>query len=376
MPFWESLSVADWAVWMRRALELAEAGRYGVSPNPMVGAVVLDAQGWVVGEGAHLRYGGPHAETVALAAAGAAARGGTLVVNLEPCVHFGHTPPCVDAILAAGVSRVVVGTPDPNPQVNGKGIATLREAGVEVIVGVEEEACRELNHRFLYFMSQGLPYVSLKMALTLDGKIAARGGKSRWITSEASRRAGYTLREEMDAVLVGVGTVLADDPRLVRHLGLNPNPRLWRVVLDSHLRTPPTATLLSHDPESVVVFCLQDAPLDRRRELEAKGARVVEVGDDGRGRVNLHAVLRELATRGVSSVLVEGGGEVHWSFFQEGLARRLYAFLAPLVLGGREAVPAVGGSGFSAPQEGVRLRFLRVSELSGDLSLVAEVVGV
>lgn len=361
---------------MRRALQLAETGRYGVTPNPMVGAVVLDAQGKVVGEGAHLRYGGPHAETVALAAAGALARGGTLVVNLEPCVHYGHTPPCVDAILAAGVSRVVIGTTDPNPQVNGKGVAALRETGVEVVVGVEEEACRELNHRFLFFMSRGLPYVSLKMALTLDGKIAARGGKSRWITSEASRQAGYALREEMDAVLVGVGTVLADDPRLVRHLGLNPNPRVWRVVLDSRLQTPPTAALFAHDPESVVLFCLQDAPSQRRRELEARGAKVVEVGDDGRGRVNLHAVLRELASRGVSSVLVEGGGEVHWSFFHEGLARRVYAFVAPMVLGGKEAVPAVGGSGFSAPHEGVKLRFVRFSELSGDLAVVAEVLGV
>lgn len=342
----------------------------------MVGAVVLDSSGRVVGEGAHLRYGGPHAEAVALAAAGAAARGGTLVVNLEPCVHYGHTPPCVDAILAAGIARVVVGTPDPNPQVNGRGIAKLRAAEVEVIVGVEEDACRELNHRFLHFMSQGVPYVSLKMALTLDGKIAARGGKSRWITSEASRQAGYGLREEMDAVLVGVGTVLADDPRLVRHLGRNPSPRVLRVVLDSHLRTPPTAMLLANDPESAVFFCLQDAPADRRRELEARGARVVEVGDDGRGRVNLHAVLRELAGRGVSSVLVEGGGEVHWSFFAEGLAQRVYAFVAPMILGGREAVPAVGGSGFAAPQEGVKLRFLQVRELAGDLALVAEVLGV
>lgn len=368
--------MGEWSSWMRRALELAEAGRYGASPNPMVGAVVLDSQGRVVGEGAHLRFGGPHAEAVALAAAGAAARGGTLVVNLEPCVHYGHTPPCVDAILAAGVSRVVIGTCDPNPRVNGKGVAALQAAGVEVIVGEEEDACRELNHRFLHFMSHGLPYVSLKMALTLDGKIAARGGKSRWITSEASRKAGYALREEMDAVLVGVGTVLADDPRLVRHLGRNPDPRVWRVVLDSRLRTPPTAALLARDPEHVLVFCVPDAPADRRRELAARGAQVVEVADDGRGRVNLHAVLRELADRGVSSVLVEGGGEVHWSFFAEGLAQRVYAFVAPMILGGREAIPAVGGSGFSAPQEGTKLRFLQVRELDGDLALVAEVVRV
>ncbi|MCS7183630.1 MAG: bifunctional diaminohydroxyphosphoribosylaminopyrimidine deaminase/5-amino-6-(5-phosphoribosylamino)uracil reductase RibD, partial [Thermoanaerobaculum sp.] len=253
---------------MRRALELAETGRYGVSPNPMVGAVVLDQQGRVVGEGAHRRVGEAHAEAVALAAAGQAARGGTLVVNLEPCVHFGRTPPCVDAILAAGVARVVVGIRDPNPLVNGRGLEALRQGGVEVVEGVEAPACEELNHRFLYFMTTGLPYVSLKMALTLDGKIAARGGKSRWITSEASRRAGYALREEMDAVLVGVGTVLADDPRLLRHLGLNPRRRLWRVVLDSRLRTPPGCALLNEDPETVCFFCLPEAPAERRHGLQ------------------------------------------------------------------------------------------------------------
>jgi len=368
--------MAEWRELMQRACELAAQGRYGASPNPMVGAVVLNREGRVVGEGAHLRCGGPHAEVVALAAAGPAAAGGTLVVNLEPCVHYGRTPPCVDAILAAGIRRVVIGTRDPNPLVNGRGVEVLRQAGVEVIEGVEAETCRELNHRFFAFASSGRPFVALKMALTLDGKIAARGGKSRWITSEASRRAGYALREEMDAVLVGVGTVLADNPRLLRHLGLNPQPEVLRVVLDSHLRTPPSAALLAEKPHTVVFFCLADASPAARRELQAKGAKVVEVADDGRGRVNLHGVLRELAAMGVSSVLVEGGGEVHWSFLQENLAGRIYAFLAPLVLGGRDAVPAVGGVGFGAPQEGVRLRFLRVQQLDGDLALEAEVLGV
>jgi len=368
--------MSEWQTWMRRALELAESGRYGASPNPMVGAVVLNQHGQVVGEGAHLRCGGPHAEVVALAAAGKAAVGGTLVVNLEPCVHQGRTPPCVDAILAAGLRRVVVGTRDPNPLVDGRGLAALRQAGLEVIEGVEAEACEELNHRFFFFMRTGRPFVSLKMALTLDGKIAAVGGKSRWITTEASRRAGYALREEMDAVLVGVGTVLADNPRLVRHLGLNPNPQVLRVVLDSHLATPPSAALLSQQADRVMFFCLSDAPQERRQALEERGATVVEVGDDGRGRVNLHAVLRKLASLGVSSVLVEGGGEVHWSFLEERLAGRVYAFVAPLILGGKEAVPAVGGPGFASPQEGVRLRFLRMDFLQEDLALVAEVLGV
>lgn len=365
-----------WTPAMTRALELAELGRYGASPNPMVGAVVLDSHGDVVGEGAHLRCGGEHAEIAALTAAGARAVGGTIVVTLEPCAHHGRTPPCVEAVLAAGVRRVVIGTVDPNPLVHGAGVKTLREAGVEVVEGVMADRCADLNRRFFHFIRSGLPYVTLKMAMTLDGKLAARGGRSRWITSEASRREGYALREEMDALLVGVGTVLADDPRLLRHLGVNPNPGMLRVVLDSHLRMPAGAMLLEHRPEEVVVFSLDEAPALARSTIARSGARVISVGDDGRGRCDLRQVLRWLGEHGVTSVLVEGGGEVHWSFLQEGLGQRLHAFIAPLVLGGREATPAVGGAGFPSPQEGVRLDLLEVRRLSEDIVIVAEVRGV
>ncbi len=361
---------------MLEAVALGEGGRYGASPNPRVGAVVLDASGAVAGRGAHLRCGGSHAEVAALQEAGSAAVGGTLVVTLEPCVHQGRTPPCVDAVLAAGIARVVVGTRDPNPAVNGKGVAALRSAGVEVVEGVEEEACRRLARSFIHWVETGRPLVTLKMAITLDGKLAARGGRSRWITSEAARREGYALREEHDALLVGVGTVQADDPRLLRHLGLNPDPHLRRVVLDSHLRTPAGATLLAHAPEDVVLFCLEDAPADRRRELAGAGATVVEVGEDEHGRCDLRQVLRWLGGHEVSSLLVEGGGEVHWSFLKEGLAHRVHAFVAPLLLGGREAVSAVGGTGFGSPQEGVRLRFTEVGRIGDDLVIVADVADV
>lgn len=361
---------------MRRALALAEAGRYGASPNPMVGAVVLDHQGNVVGEGAHRRCGGPHAEIEALTAAGAKSCGGTLVVTLEPCVHHGRTPPCVDAILAAAVRRVVIGCRDPNPAVSGRGVAALRAAGVEVIEDVEAAACRSLNKRFFHYMETGLPFVTLKMAVTLDGKLAARGGRSRWITSESSRREGYALREEYDALLVGVGTVLADDPRLVRHLGLNPDPHLRRLVLDSQLRTPPDCSLLRHEPADVVFFCTAQASLARRRGLEAAAATVVEVGEDERGRCDLHQVMKWLGALGISSVLIEGGGETHWSFLKEGLVQRLHAFLAPMLMGGKEAVPAVGGLGFASPQEAVKLKFEEVRRLEGDLVVIAEVVRV
>lgn len=365
-----------WSVLMGEALELATQGRYGASPNPMVGAIVLDRDGVVVGRGAHTRCGGPHAEVVALAEAGERAHGGTLVVTLEPCTHHGRTPPCVDALLAAGIARVVVGSRDPNPLVNGQGVGTLRAAGVEVLEGVRGEECERLNRRFFHWIKTGLPFTILKMALTLDGKIAARGGRSRWITSEASRRAGYALREECDAVLVGIGTVIADDPRLRRHLGLNPNPHGVRVVLDSELRLPLASQLLSQDPDDVIVFCRAPAPRERGQALERIGVTVVEVGSDERGRCDLRPALRWLGSHGVSSLLVEGGGEVHWSFLRERLVQEVHAFVAPLLLGGKEATSAVGGLGFGSPQEGVRLVFEEVRRLGEDVEIVAGVDGV
>lgn len=358
---------------MRRAATLAEQGRFGASPNPLVGAIVLDRDGEIAGEGSHLACGGPHAEVVALEQAGPRSVGGTLLATLEPCVHQGRTPPCVEAILAAGIARVVIGARDPNPLVNGRGVEALRAGGVEVVEGIEADRCRAVARRFFHWVETGQPFVALKMAVTLDGKLAARGGKSRWITSESSRREGYALREEYDAVLVGVGTVRADDPRLSRHLGLNPDPHVRRVVLDSTLRTPPGGMLLSQYPEDVVLFCREDPPDDRRRELTEAGASIVTVGTDEQGRCDLRQVLRWLATHDTSSVLVEGGGEVHWSFLRERLAQRVHAFVAPLVLGGRDAVSAVGGDGFASPQEGVRLRFEDVRRLEGDLVITAEV---
>jgi diaminohydroxyphosphoribosylaminopyrimidine deaminase/5-amino-6-(5-phosphoribosylamino)uracil reductase len=270
----------------------------------------------------------------------------------------------------------VVGVQDPNPQVNGKGLAALGTAGVEAIVGVEEEACRTLNRRFFHWVARGTPFVTSKMAITLDGKLAARGGRSRWITSEASRREGYALREEYDSILVGIGTILNDDPRLKRHLGLNPNPHLVKAVLDSELRIPPGSSVCQQDPGDLVVFCCEGAAEERGRRLEEAGVTVVGVGSDDRGRCELRQVLRWLGSHGVSSLLVEGGGEVHWSFLHEGLTQQIYAFIAPLVLGGREAVPAVGGLGFPSPQDAVRLSFEEVRRLGEDLVVVAGVRSV
>jgi len=367
---------ADWSRLMRRALALAEQGRYGASPNPCVGAVVVAGNGEIVGEGAHRRFGGPHAEVEALLAAGERARGGAIVVTLEPCSHHGKTPPCVEAIIAAGVTTVVAGTRDPNPIVNGAGVAALREQGIGVIEGVEEVACRDLIRRFIHWKRTGMPWVTLKMGMSADGKLASRGGRAQRITGAAARRAAYALREEHDAVLVGIGTVLADNPRLGRHLGLNPEPHVRRVVLDSRLRTPPDAALLAADPGSAVICCCPSADVARREALARVGATVVEVAPDSDGRCDPAAVLERLSAAGVGSVLVEGGGEVHFSFLRAGLAREVVAFVAPLLLGGRDAVPAVGGAGFAGPHAGARLHFRSVDRLAEDVMITAEVVGV
>jgi diaminohydroxyphosphoribosylaminopyrimidine deaminase/5-amino-6-(5-phosphoribosylamino)uracil reductase len=366
----------DYGALMRRAIALAELGRYGASPNPFVGAVLLARDGTVVGEGAHRRFGGPHAEVEALRAAGERARGGTVVVTLEPCSIHGKTPPCVDALVAAGVATVVAGTRDPNPAVDGAGLAALRARGLVVVEGVEEAACRDLIRRFGHWQRTGFPFVTLKLAMTADGKLAARAGRAQRITGDAARRAGYALREEHDAVLVGVGTVLADDPRLTRRLGLNPEPRVRRAVLDTRLRTPADAALLAEDPGSVVVFCGAGATPSRRARLERAGAAVVEVEVDGTGRCDPAAALRWLSGHGVGAVLVEGGGEIHYSFLAAGLAQELVEFVAPVVLGGRSAVPAVGGLGFPSPEAGVRCRFRLVERVGEDVMITAEVVGV
>ncbi|MGC9530600.1 MAG: bifunctional diaminohydroxyphosphoribosylaminopyrimidine deaminase/5-amino-6-(5-phosphoribosylamino)uracil reductase RibD [Candidatus Bipolaricaulaceae bacterium] len=347
---------------MRRALDLARLGEGYTRPNPLVGAVVV-ADGRVVAEGHHAGYGGPHAEAVALERAGDRAKGADLYVNLEPCAHQGMTPPCTDRILAAGVRRVIVATRDPNPLVNGRGVARLRAAGISVVEGVLKEEATRLNEIFFHWIATGRPLVALKLALSLDGKIASRTGAARWITGPEARREGHRLRRRHAAVVVGIGTVLADDPELtVRQV---PGPSPVRVVLDTHARLPAGANVLSpHAP--TVVATGPGVPARRRQELAARGAEVWELPSDGE-RVALPALLQRLGERGMDSVLVEGGGEVAWSFLSQGLVNKLYLLYAPLILGGRAAVSAVGGAGFPSPQAALRVDGLTVEQVGGDL---------
>ena len=358
---------------MRRALELAEGGRGLTSPNPLVGAVVVAADGRVAGEGFHRRAGAPHAEIEALRAAGAAARGGTLYVTLEPCAHEGRTPPCAPAVAAAGVARVVAALVDPNPLVAGRGLEALRGAGVAVATGVLAEDAARQNRAFLTAMRERRPHVTLKAAMTLDGKIADVHGGSRWISGPAARRHGHRLRSEVDALVVGVTTVLRDDPELTVRLDA-PWPREpWRVVLDTAGRTPPAARLIgAGQPARALIAVGAGAPEEAFARLGAAGATVVRCPTRD-GRVDLGALLADLFAREVRAVLVEGGGEVHAAFLDAGLVDRVAVFVAPMLVGGRAAPPAVGGAGREL-KSAVRLGRLAVSRLGDDLLLEADVL--
>jgi diaminohydroxyphosphoribosylaminopyrimidine deaminase/5-amino-6-(5-phosphoribosylamino)uracil reductase len=356
---------------MRRALALAEQARGLTSPNPVVGAVVVRGDE-IVGEGFHRAAGQPHAEVEALDAAGVRSRGGTLYVTLEPCTHQGRTPPCVPRVLAAAIARVVVAVTDANPLVAGGGVAALRAAGIEVTENVmAQEACRQ-NRAFLHAMRAGRPHVTLKGAITLDGKIADVHGTSRWITGPEARERAHRLRAESDAIVIGVETVRLDDPELTVRLE-PPWPREpYRVVLDSRARMPLSARLLSvGTPGRVLVVVAADAPAPRIAALEACGATVVRCPGPG-GRIDPRALLDELHRREVRAVLVEGGGEVHAAFLDAGLVDRAAVFVAPALLGGRAAPSLVGGPG-RALVDRVALDTFEVTCLGADVLLEADV---
>jgi diaminohydroxyphosphoribosylaminopyrimidine deaminase/5-amino-6-(5-phosphoribosylamino)uracil reductase len=324
---------------MRRALRLAARGLGETNPNPVVGCVVVQ-RGRVVGEGWHRRAGGPHAEVLALDAAGPRARGAALYVTLEPCAHQGRTPPCAPRVAAAGLARVVVAIRDPHPLVRGRGLAVLRRAGVPLELGVLADDARRLNERFLLAAARGRPFVLLKAAMTLDGRIATAAGESRWITSPAQRRAARRLRRLHDAVLVGIGTVLADDPRLM------PEPALrrpfYRVVLDARLDLPLGSRLVRSARRAPVLALCARGAARRGRALAARGVRLIEC-PTRRGRIAPQAALAALWERGVRSVMVEGGSEVLGSFLAARRFDQLALFRAPLLLGGRGGLPAFGG---------------------------------
>ncbi len=356
---------------MRRALALAERGRGLTSPNPMVGAVLV-RDGQVVGEGFHAEAGGPHAEIMALAAAGERARGATLYVTLEPCNHHGRTPPCTRAIRNAGVARVVAGAVDPNPHVTGGGAGVLRAAGLEVTVGARGDEVRAQSRAFFTAMRRGRPHVTLKSAMTLDGKIAAQDGTSRWITGAEARAEAHRLRSESDAVVVGIGTALADNPALDVRLEA-PWPREpWRVVVDSQARLPARARVIGAGrPERAIVAVTDTAPPERVAALEAAGATVMAC-KSAQGRVDLADLAARLFALDVIAMLVEGGAELNAGFLEAGLVDRVAIFLAPKLLGGATAPTPVGGPGRSLSQA-LRLARPTVRPLGDDWLVEADV---
>ncbi len=349
---------------MERARELAERGRYTVAPNPLVGAVV-SLDGHVIGEGWHERAGKDHAEVVALKDCEVSPRGATMHVSLEPCNHYGRTPPCTEAIISAGIGRVVVGHLDPNPKMSGRSVEVLREAGVEVEV-LDDPSFEIQNEQFFRRMRTGLPFVHLKLAATLDGRIAAAGGDSKWITGEEARLRAHLLRAEAGAVLVGTTTAIADDPSLTARDVPDEPPRITRAVLDPHLKLEPESRLVKGAGENpVLIFTTEEAGNNRGKSLEKAGAEVIPVPAANEG-LDLIRVLEELARRDVSGVLVEGGGETARRFVGRGLVDKMTLFYAPKFLGS-DGVPMMGAIGVSRVAEAPEFRVENLEPAGDDV---------
>jgi len=357
---------------MQTALALAAKALGRTSPNPMVGAVIVK-DGGIIGQGYHRQAGTPHAEIHALREAGSAAEGATLYVTLEPCVHYGRTPPCTMAIINAGISQVVVATKDPNPLVAGRGIDMLEKAGITTTVGVLEQEARRLNEVFNKFITTGNPFVVLKSAMSLDGKIATRTGHSQWITGAAARQCGHSLRDRYDAIMVGVGTVLADDPLLTTRLPQGGGKNPLRIVVDSQARTPMTSKVVTDKAAPTLIAVTEQAPAEKIAALQAAGAAVL-VTKAKNGRVDLTALMRELGNRQVTSVLLEGGAAVVAAAVAEKLVDKVHFFIAPLIIGGHGAPGPVGGQGVAELTGALRLAEMHTELLDKDLHVEALVL--
>lgn len=351
--------------YMREAFDLARRGRGLASPNPMVGAV-LEREGHIVGRGFHTYAGVDHAEVIALREAGEAARGSTLYVSLEPCSHQGRTPPCADAVIAAGVARVVAAVQDPNRLVAGDGFRKLREAGIAVEVPPEFALeATKINEAFFHFMRTGRPLVTLKTAITLDGKISAPEDNRGWITSERARAHVQQLRHDHDAILTGIGTVLADDCLLTDRSGLARSRPLLRIVLDSQLRLPIDSQMVRTAAEDVLVVTTSASSPERRKTLEGRGVQVLRMDGPG-GRADLGGVIRWLGKERYLSLMIEAGSKINWSALEAGYVDRVFFYYAPKILGGLEALPLAGGIGRRRRSDAIRLHGITLHAIPPD----------
>jgi diaminohydroxyphosphoribosylaminopyrimidine deaminase / 5-amino-6-(5-phosphoribosylamino)uracil reductase len=364
-------AVANWSEtdrrMMGRALELAARGVGQVSPGPLVGCVIVDQSGQIVGEGVYLYDQLRHAETVALAQAGERARGATAYVSLEPHAHHGRTPPCTNALIEAGIVRVVAPIEDPNPQVSGKGFEHLRSVGIEVSVGLMSPEAERGNEKYLHFMRTGRPFVHLKMAVSLDGKIATRTGDSRWVAGPQARERTHEFRHECDAIMVGAGTVTLDDPQLTDRSGGARRKPLVRIVLDERLQTSPESQLARTAFETpVLLFASPNVEPSLVAPLSDRGVEVIQEAGGGR---DLREVLAELGRRSIQSVLLEGGAGLAGAFIDAGVVDKLTFFVAPVVVGGRDAPSAIGGIGVAKMADALRLEHVEILPRGTDIEI-------
>ncbi|MEN6326808.1 MAG: bifunctional diaminohydroxyphosphoribosylaminopyrimidine deaminase/5-amino-6-(5-phosphoribosylamino)uracil reductase RibD [Syntrophomonas sp.] len=355
---------------MQRALDLAAMARGRTSPNPLVGAVIVKA-GEIIGEGYHRKAGTPHAEVHALNAAGDYdLSDATMYVSLEPCSHYGRTPPCADALVKAGLQRVVIATRDPNPLVAGRGVKILENAGIETAVGLLEEPATRLNEVFFKYIQRGQPFVSLKTAMTIDGKIASYTGDSRWVTGEAARNFVHQLRNSYDAIMVGIGTVLADDPQLNTRLPGEDIKDPIRIIVDGQLDLPLESKIVkTARTQRSIVFAAKNHDKEKAGMLKAWGLEIVEIGEEA-ANLLLENVMEQLGTMGICSVLLEGGAQINAYMLEHNLVDKVYWFIAPKIIGGRNAPSPVAGQGIALMNEAIKLKRVEVKNFDDDLCLI------
>ncbi|HET7579438.1 MAG TPA: bifunctional diaminohydroxyphosphoribosylaminopyrimidine deaminase/5-amino-6-(5-phosphoribosylamino)uracil reductase RibD [Bacillales bacterium] len=353
--------------YMELALQLAASGKGQTSPNPAVGAAVVK-EGRIIGLGAHLKAGEPHAEVHALRMAGEKATGATVYVTLEPCSHFGKTPPCADLLIEQGVSRVFVATTDPNPEVSGRGIAKLREAGIEVEVGLLKSQADAINEMFFHYISTKTPFVTLKSAISLDGKIATASGESQWITGEEARNDAHQYRDQHDAILVGINTVLADNPSLTTRLsGGGKNP--IRIILDRQLRTPLDANVVKDEKADTWIVTTQSAAEQKGSQYQQPGVKILAMPDE---TIEINSLLEQLGHEGITSLLVEGGATVNDAFLRAGAVQQVITYIAPKLIGGQTAPTSFTGMGIEKLADALTLEIVSTEKIGEDLKLVSK----
>ncbi|MFT8320104.1 MAG: bifunctional diaminohydroxyphosphoribosylaminopyrimidine deaminase/5-amino-6-(5-phosphoribosylamino)uracil reductase RibD [Bacillus sp. (in: firmicutes)] len=353
---------------MRMALDLAATAKGKTNPNPVVGAILVK-DGVIVGSGIHRKAGEPHAEVHAFNMAGEHAKDATLYVTLEPCSHYGKTPPCAKLVKESDVKRVVIATEDPNPAVAGRGINILKEAGIDVEVGILKEEAQKLNERFIHNMIHQTPFVISKVAMTLDGKIAAYTGHSQWITGKEARQEVHFLRNEVDGILVGVGTVLADNPKLTTRLAI-PSKNPVRIIMDSHLRTPVDANVADCSEAATIIITTKSKNGEKAKALKEKGVQIITVSEL-HGKIDLSEALKQLYKNGITDILLEGGSELNTSFLRAGLIQKYIVYMAPKILGGKNSYTSFRGNDVETIDEAVHLQYEEVEKIGSDLRIIA-----